>query len=210
MTKETWTAKHDEAVMLVAEDKLADVKIAEMLGISKRTLEDWKKEELFLERLDVVITEFRNVLLRHGIARHDRRLARLNKTWEALQTIIEEREGEVDAPGGDTGLIIMQEKGVGGGDNFRLIKEYGLDAAILAELRALEMQAAKECGQWVDKKQTDLTTGGKPLPAGPDLRNLSAERLAQLEEILMEAEEKGIEDAGTADPASGESREVPA
>lgn len=205
MTKETWTAKHEEALLLVAEDKFSDVEIAERLGIGKRTLEDWKRDPFFRDKLDQTISEIRATLMRHGIARLDRRLARLNKTWLDLQAVIEARAGELDgdAPGTETGLIVMQEKGVGSGDNFRVIEEYGLDAALLSELRALEMQAAKELGQWVDKKQSDLTSGGKPLPAGPDLRGLATDRLRQLKEILAEAGQ-GVEretDGDAADSA---------
>ncbi len=190
MTKDTWTAKHEEAALLVAEDKLTDVAIAERLGVSKRTLEDWKRDPFFRGKLDEMISDIRATLMRHGIARLDRRLARLNKTWNDLQAVIEARAEELagEAAGAETGLIVLQEKGVGNGDNFRVLQEYVVDPVILSELRALEMQAAKELGQWIDKKSSDLTTGGKPLAAGPDLRGLPTERLKLLQDILTEAE----------------------
>ena len=203
MTKETWTARHDEAALLVAEDKLTDQKIAEKLDISKRTLEDWKKDPYFQERLDEVIAEIRAALMKRGIARLDRRVARLNQTWLDLQTVIEERACEMDdaCAGGHTGLVVLQKKGLGKGDDFQIIDEYVVDTGILAELRALEMQAAKELGQWTEKR--DVTSGGKPVAAGPDLRGLSSERLKLLEDILMEAEET-VGDGNTADSAPGE------
>ena len=204
MTAETWTAKHDEAVMLVAEDKLTDTTIAAQLGISKRTLELWKREALFGERFDAAVAEIRAALLKRGIARVDRRLARLDKTWLDLQSVIEQRAAEMRGicPGGDTGLVVKREKP---GGEFT-ITEYAVDTGLLSELRALEMQAAKELGQWVERKASDVTSGGKRLAAGPDLRGLSPDRLAQLEEILSEAEDG----RGAANASPGEGGAVPA
>ncbi len=204
MTKDTWTAKHEEAVFLVAEDELTDLDIAAELGISKRTLEGWKRDTLFRERLKDVISEIHAALMQRGIARLDRRLARWNKTWHDLQAVIEARATEYradyDVIGGETGLVVKNEKP----GMFGTTVEISVDTGILAELRALEQQAAKELGQWVEKH--DLTSGGKALPAGPDLRGLSAARLAELEQILMEADDA----SNSAHPARCEGGEVPA
>lgn len=77
MTKDTWTAKDEEDVFLVAKDQLADVDIAAKLGVSKRTLEDWKRDTLFRERLRDVISGIHAALMQRGIARLDRRLENL-------------------------------------------------------------------------------------------------------------------------------------
>lgn len=45
-----------------------------------------------------------------------------------------------------------------------MVYEYELDGKLLAELRAHEEQAAKELGQWTERK--DLTSDGKQLGAG--------------------------------------------
>ena len=217
MTKDTWTAKHAEAVLLVAEDTLTDTEIAEQVGISRRTLADWKKDDFFQETLDAVIAEFRAALLRRGIARLDLRLARWNKTWRDLQSVVEERAVEMKGrcAGGDTGLVVLREKPAGMDGT---IEEYVVDTALLAELRALEVQASKELGQWTERR--DVTSGGKPVAAGPDLRGLSPERLAELEQILMEAEDAAASLGGDGacaerggsppDPAGGSGGAMPA
>lgn len=208
MTKDTWTAKHAEAVLLVAEDTLTDTQIAEQVGISRRTLADWKKDKFFQETLDGVITEIRTALLRRGIARLDRRLARWDKTWRDLQSVIEARATEMrgSCAGGNTGLVVLREKPAGMDGT---IEEYVVDTGLLAELRALEMQASKELGQWTERR--DVTSGGKPVGAGPDLRGLSAVRLAELEQILMEAEDAAASIGDRdADSASGPGGTMPA
>jgi hypothetical protein len=56
-----------------------------------------------------------------------------------------------DVPGGKTGLIVRDVRGIGKGANFQLVAVYAVDVGLLAEMRQIEKQAAQEVGQWVDR-----------------------------------------------------------
>ena len=64
-----------------------------------------------------------------------------------------------DVAGGRTGLIVHNVKGVGKGDDFKLIDVYEVDTSLLKEMREHEKQAAIEVGQWQEKVQHDFTEG---------------------------------------------------
>jgi hypothetical protein len=75
---------------------------------------------------------------------------------QRLHRVIRERAADPemqDVPGGPTGLIVRTTKMVGKKE----VKEYALDAALLREIRELEAQAARECGQAYDAPQVSIT-----------------------------------------------------
>lgn len=84
------------------------------------------------------------------ISKREKRLRRLDWTWKLLQSVIEERGAEhANEPGGmATGLMLRIPKSVGAGPKSIQFDELVLDTAVLRELRELEEQASRECGQW--------------------------------------------------------------
>lgn len=162
-TEFKWNKPKEEAAQLLAEGELVDEEVAEKTGISRRQIIRLKQSPEFAARVEEITKDLGDIALRRAIARRSRRVAALNSRWLAMQRVIEERGADpsmADVPGGTTGLIVRQYKGVGGGDNFSMVEEYEVDTGLLRELREHEKQAAQELGQWVDN--VDHTSGGQP------------------------------------------------
>lgn len=90
-------------------------------------------------------------------------------------------EDFAEYPGILTGLIVRDVKAIksypaegGKPPQTVFLDEYGVDTGILGELRAHEVQAAKELQQWLDK--TDVTSAGKAIGAAL-LEDLSDDEL---------------------------------
>ncbi len=159
-----WTKIKEEAAQLIAEGELSDPKIAEKVGVSRQYLWVWRQSSEFAAKVDSILDDIRAALRRRAIASAERRVDRLNRDWLKLQAVIEARAADpelADVPGGNTGHIVHNVKGVGKGDDFQLIDLYEVDTGTLKELREIEKQAAQELGQWVEK--SDMTSAGKTL-----------------------------------------------
>ena len=158
-----WNAKRERAVILVAEDKYTDDQIADDLEIARDTLAGWKRHPDFILRVARYIDDLMDAATRHGVARIDRRMARLSRDWHKLQRVIDARaqamiddSGEEEAPGSSTGLLVRQERVIGTGNNAVRVVEYKVDDGLLSELRAVEKQAAQELGQWTERIEHTL------------------------------------------------------
>lgn len=159
-----WTKRKEQAAVLLAEDELTDQEIAQRLGIGRTTLFSWKSHAEFTARLAEVSQTIGNVTMRRAIAKKARRVSALNDRWNKLHKVIEERAADptlADIPGGKTGLIVRQTKGIGKGKTFQVVEEYAVNIGLLKLLNDTERQAAQECGQWL--KKSDITTGGEPI-----------------------------------------------
>lgn len=181
----TWTKQRDLAAVLVAEDTLTNEQIAAQIGIKRQTLDYWKRQPIFHQRVEEILVEFRQMVRQRGIAVMENRVAALQDRWGRMKQVIAERAADPDmqdVPGGKTGLMVHQVKGVGKGEDFQLIDLYAVDAGLLAEMRAHEQQAARELGQWTEKR--DLTSGGKPIGRLP-LEELTDD---ELDRRIAEAE----------------------
>lgn len=174
-----WTKPRLEAAALVAENALSEERIAEAVGVDRRTLFRWRQVPEFQARVAEHIAELEAATLRYGIAKRRRRVAALDDRWNRLQRVIEERAADpkmADVPGGTTGLVVRQVKLVKvytssedeppGDDEASSetevlysakrdvqVEEYTVDAPLLKEIRATEEQASKELGQWVEKQE---------------------------------------------------------
>lgn len=175
-------AKRELAAALLAEDRLTDVEIAARAGVSRRTLVRWKQSTQFQQRIAHHQAVQADAVAATGIASRRARVEALNDRWQRLQRIIAERaeayggrdaEGKPLVPGGSTGLLMRYGKS----------GEFALDTGLLRELRAVEEQAARELGQWVDRSRLDLafaeeiervaaTFGVSPEEVRRDLRRL--------------------------------------
>jgi hypothetical protein len=151
-----WTTKSEEAAALLAADRLTNDQIAEQLGLHRATLARWKQHPEFMARIDELVEAFKKTVRRRGIAQLERRVDALNDRWQRMQQVIEERAADPtmgEVPGGKTGLVVRQLKGIGKGDDFKVVEMYAVDAGLLAEMRNTEKQAAQEMGQWTEKTQ---------------------------------------------------------
>ena len=208
------TEAQAEAAQLLAEDELTDEQIARRLKIARSTLSAWKRLPAVEDRIESIILDFQRTLLRHGIARLDQRLARLDRDWRKLQRVVEDRAKEAAATERANAALIEKSKKLGADDEqcrrvYRDLElvgagmktghvvrietptelgtrvEFRLDGSVLAEMRAMEMQAAKETGQWVERQ--DVTSGGRALGGRPDLSRLTDEELDQLDLLLQKS-----------------------
>jgi hypothetical protein len=155
-----WTAQRESAAVLVAQDEVTDEEIAALIGLSKRTLERLKGEAEFRERVEEHMTHWRQAVRQKGLAIVENRVTALMRRAALLETIRRERgksEEMAGVPGGKTGLIVHQVKGIGKGEDFQLVDLYMVDCGLLSEMRAHEQQIAKELGQWTDKQTVAFT-----------------------------------------------------
>lgn len=102
----------EQAASLVAEDYLTDAKIAEEVGIDRRTLARWKGLKRFDEKVAKFAAEYLARARETGIARVECRVAAQNRRWRALQNIVKARGVDLagECPGGEEGLQVRQIK----------------------------------------------------------------------------------------------------
>lgn len=158
-----WDETREQAALLIAQDELTDTKIAENLGVARRTLGSWKENPEFSERVQSHLNEIRAYIRSHGISIIENRVAALQDRWERMKRVIAERAESPemqDVPGGKTGLLVRQLKKVGAGADAEMVEEFAIDAALLKEMREHEKQAAQELGQWSDKHEHAGPNGG--------------------------------------------------
>lgn len=164
MAEFLWTKPKEIAAQLIAEGELKDAEIAakKEVNVERQTLWNWRQVPEFAARIEEHLAKIRAVCQRRAISFAERRVERLNRDWLRMQRVIEERAEDprlAHVPGGTTGLIVHNVKGVGRGDDFQLIDLYEVDTGLLRELRETEKQAAQELGQWVEHKALRNTDG---------------------------------------------------
>lgn len=149
-----WSPARLEAAQLIAYGELSLDEIAAKVGVVRRTLYEWRQEPAFIARIEEVVEDVATCLRGRAISHRERRIERLNRDWLRLRQVIDDRAADpsmANVPGGDTGLIVREVKGIGTGDNFERIEVYRFDAAILKSLLDIEKQAAIELGQWGER-----------------------------------------------------------
>jgi hypothetical protein len=172
VTKNQLSLKQEKAASLVANDKQTDDQIAADVGITKRTLERWKKEPLFEGRVKEIISRAVERLTEKGIADKSNRIAALVDRQKRMVSVIEARAGEhADVPGGQSGLLVKETRFVkvlevksDDGDwpseedevviptkRVQPVDYYAVDTGLLREMRETEKQAAQEIGDWTEK-----------------------------------------------------------
>ena len=182
----TWTKDREAAALLVAEDELTDAEIGAKVSISERQLFNWKAHPDFQARVKELARAAGEAMLRQAIAKRQRRVRALNDRWDALKQVVAERGTDpkmANVPGGKTGLLVHNVKGVGSGEAFQVVDLYEVDTGLLKELREHEKQAAQELGQWAEKHEhkgtvTIALTLEQALEADAELEMWQRERVS--------------------------------
>ncbi len=158
-TSQKLTGKQELAASLVAQDLLSDEKIAEEVGINRRTIMAWKQKiPAFNERVDALRAEFAEIARKEAIYTVEGRIKQAADRHRRLQQLIDARAAEGGkAPGADTGLLVKNYKSIGSGEYATAYEEWTTDVGMLREMREIEKQAAQDLGQW---EQTVAVSGG--------------------------------------------------
>ncbi len=158
-----WSTAKEQVALDLAHDELTHAEIAEKAGISPSTLYEWNRHADFVARVEENRAEIWAAIRKHGIAVRENRVRALNDRWRRLRATIEARAADpamAGVPGGKTGLLVHNVKGVGKGEDFQLIDLYEVDTGLLRELREHEKQAAQELGQWAETHEHSGPEGG--------------------------------------------------
>ena len=167
-----------DAAKLVAQGRLSDTKIASKVGISERTLYNWKNDPEFTALVETLLNVWHQHVMDTGIADARRRMFRLNDRWRRAQSVIEQRakdENLKKVPGGNTGLMVRRVRAVAG----RPVAEYVVDVGLMAEMDRMEELAAKQLGQFAVKHE-HTGPGGRPIQMNVSARDLLLSRLDRL------------------------------
>jgi hypothetical protein len=147
------SAKKRKAILLVAQG-LAAVEVAKRVGGALRTIMYWKADPEFAAAVEAAMRPWLDKIRARDVADRDKRLERLNADRLRLMTIRDERANDPrvqDVPGGKTGLVYRSGKTKNGINGIETTEEFRVDYRMLAELREIEEQAARELGQRIDK-----------------------------------------------------------
>jgi hypothetical protein len=88
------TPMQELAARLVAQDTLLDRAIALECGVVKSTLERWKNKPAFRSAVERHRLAWRQLILEEGIADKARRIERLQKRWDAIDSVFRQRAQE--------------------------------------------------------------------------------------------------------------------
>jgi alpha-D-ribose 1-methylphosphonate 5-triphosphate synthase subunit PhnG len=152
------TKRREQVALLLAEDRFSDVKIGKLAGVSPFTIAKWKQRPDVKARVAELTQIFADKALKEGLAQRDRRVAVLFQYHEKLRQIVDERAADPEMatiPGGKTGLVTRQMKGIGKGKEFRLVEHFVPDTRLVKELRACGEQIARELGQWQERVEVE-------------------------------------------------------
>lgn len=180
------TARQRQAAALLAEGSQTEARIAAVLGINEVTLWRWKRLPAFARQVETeaaaIVAKMRadsiadrNVRVTGAIERHQL----LQRVIDARATYYTQREADGDktvAPGAATGLLASRPKP----GKFRNTEEYRVDVGMLKEMRELEVQVAKDLGQWEERTRVDVEIR---------LRSLARELGLDEDTVLAEAQD---------------------
>ncbi len=144
-----WTKQSHQAAQLLAENFQTDEEIAAELGMTRQTLSRWHKHPEFAARVQEIVKQIGERMLRYAIAKKERRVKALDDRWQRMQQVIAERAEEMkdEVAGGGTGLLCRTIKSIGSGPAAHEVEEFAVDTGLLKELREHEKQAAQELSQ---------------------------------------------------------------
>jgi hypothetical protein len=148
-------AVHVSAADLIAQGSMSITEIAAKVGIGRWTLWMWGRRPEFAQVVRERREVYRAEVYSHGVALTEQRIAAAQDRWRRMRELIEARAATMaDVPGGSTGLLMRRQRGVGEGQNFKLIEWFEADVGLLREIRNLEEHVARELGQWISQSET--------------------------------------------------------
>jgi phage terminase small subunit len=125
---------------------------ARIAGYANPYPQGW--ENLQKPEIQKAIQQWRDEVKSSGIASLEYRISKLDELEQKYLQIIEDRKRAYSGSsviGGDTGLVVMQEKSLGSGPLATIVEEYVADTAITQEIRAIYEDVAKELGHRASK-----------------------------------------------------------
>lgn len=177
--------KHEQFVQAIVAGQTAGQAYVAAYGSAKgadQSASRLLKNAQISARIAELEAGIRSKLLADTILTRESRLKALENRWKLLQQVLMERgetlgqltihgypmgskdaqesaqedaeQSEMPAPGASTGLVSLDWKGR---DATRAV--WRVDTQTLAELRAIEEQAARELGQWMDKSEVTHKDG---------------------------------------------------
>lgn len=162
----------------MAETPLSMARIAEQVGVTERTIFNWKRDPDFnaylIEIIEANSQEIRNI----GVANLRTRLLALDERWKCARRIAYARARDdkfKDAPGGDTGFMLRKVRTVAG----RAVADFVPDYALFGLLNDIELMAARTTGQLIVKHE-HTGPNGKPIEMNVDLQELLIRRMERI------------------------------
>jgi hypothetical protein len=153
------------AAQLIVEGKLTRREIGEVVGVSARHLQNWAKKPDFQEMIENARLVYSKRFLTEGLAQRGRRLLVLNQVHEKVLDAVTERANSDDmqnVPGGTTGMVAKQIKGIGKGDDFAVIETYSIDTPVVKSILEIHNAVREELGE--NKQRLEMTgPDGQPL-----------------------------------------------
>lgn len=147
-----WTEKLEKLVKATADGATREESAREA-GLSEATVARYRRHPEFRERVEQRLEETRAELKAEGVARRQNRMDGYNARITLLGQVIAERAADpdfMDVPGYKTGLLVRDAKRTGMDD---YVNTFAVDTGLLAEMRAIEKQAAQDVGQWTEKQE---------------------------------------------------------
>lgn len=175
--------REETAAQMLARSDLTQEEIIAETGIPSTTYYRLKKNPAFIARVRDLQDEMRVGVRGRGIGSVENRVLALQDRWRRMKRIIEERAADPkmqNIPGGKTGLLVHNVKGVGD----CIIDLYEVDTGLLSAMCQHEKQAAQELGQWEDKHAHSGPGGGAiPISVSFDVSKLNTDELRNLRDL---------------------------
>jgi hypothetical protein len=129
---------------LLAEDRLPERDIAQVVGVGRTQLWRWKRKPEFAELVQLLTQEITQSALSRGIAQKRNRVRALDERSRRLEQLARERAQDMaNVPGGSSGYLTRRIKSIGSGKSARVVEEYEVDGTLLRQLRAGFMMSGK-------------------------------------------------------------------
>jgi len=173
-----------KAVTLLAAGKLQIQEIAKQVGVSEKTLANWRADAAFKQELKLAANAWRGKARNEGISDKDRRLRASNNDHARLESLMNQRARSPEmqgVTGGDTGLLTIsyKMKSMGEGKGSEAQPEYSFDAAVIEKRMALREEVAIALGHIKLKPKMDIQVGAVNMTVLMAKINAGHERVAK-------------------------------
>ena len=173
------TDKQQQAAQLVAKGKKTIAEIAELVGVSTRTIDYWKTDATFKAEIHKIRNAWRERVRLDGVADPEIRLHDLNDLRNRLFGVVYARAKDPEmqeVPGGKTGLLARKYKmrGIGLGEAVAE-PEYAVDTGLVSAIIAVQRATREELDAGAAKEIADADTKQKVIDWLNEARRRAAE-----------------------------------